>query len=157
MGPLTSRPTHVSAITRKRCYLGPRGSQLLILPSIDAARCAGLSNLDLRQAHQNRTEPPPDPSREILARRVLEPGDLVEIAMVELIVHQAKGSFQLGEVHDPAGPLAHRAIDRHPHLKRVAVQPRALVLGGHVRQPMRGFEGEVLVQSQHRIPSALCV
>src|SRR5262245_46335429 len=143
---LTSRPTHVFAVTRKACYLGSRRAQLLVFAAIHAPGRARLPHLDLGQPAERRRELTPDPPRENLARRVLEPRHLVEIAVVQSLVYRAKRRLQIGEIHYPPRVLTHGAFDRHPDLKRVTVQPSALVPIGHVRQAMRGLERKILVQ-----------
>ena len=52
---------------------------------------------------------------------------------------------------DPAQVLVERAVDMHAHPERVPVQPRALVPGLHVRQPMSRLKSELL-EYVHVIP-----
>ena len=51
--------------------------------SVDAARGAGLADDDLRQLWNGRLEFVPDPASDVLARRVLETLDLVQVVVVE--------------------------------------------------------------------------
>ena len=73
--------------------------------------------------------------------------------MVELLEQGLHRLAEGGEVPDPAQLLVDRAVDVHPDPERVPVQPRALVAGLDVRQPMGCLEGELL-EYVHVIPGA---
>ena len=77
--------------------------------------------------------------------------------MVELLVQGRKGAFDVGKVHHPARLRAGDAFDLDSDVKRVSVQPRALVIGGDVREPVRGLEGELPEHRDHGMPKYLCV
>ena len=77
--------------------------------------------------------------------------------MVELLMQRREGSLDVGEVHHPAGLLADVALDVHRDVERVAVKPRALVIGRDVRQPVSRLEGELLEDGDHGMPRYLCV
>ena len=53
------------------------------LAAVDAAGGAGLADDDLREQGQARADLAPDPAGEVLAGRVVEAGDLVEVVVVE--------------------------------------------------------------------------
>src|SRR5512138_3353614 len=106
----------------------------VVLAAIDAARRARLANLDLHEAGHRPREGTPDPARQVLARRILESRNLVQVPMIELIVQRTEGVLELGEVHHPPGAFADRPVHGNANLKRVPVQARALVPLRHVRQ-----------------------
>ena len=103
-----------------------------------------------REHRQRGLEVLPDPHRDALAGRIVEPGDIVEVAMVEGLEDRRKGSLDVRKVHDPAGLRPRLAGHMHVDAELMTVQPRALVPGRHVRQPVRGFEVECL-ENFHRI------
>ena len=63
--------------------------------------------------------------------------------MVQRRAHRLARVADVGEVHDPPALRADRALDVHAGDERVAVQARALVALGHVREPVRGLEAEL--------------
>src|SRR5690606_6632554 len=75
---------------------------------------------------------------------VLQPGDVVEVVVVELRVDRLEGRLDVGEIHDPAAVVARFAADAQLDAERVPVQARALVALGHVGEAVRGFDGEDL-------------
>lgn len=97
---------------------------------------------DARQQRQARLELGPDPAREILAGRIVETGNVIEIVMVELFEQRRERGFDVGEVHDPAEFRIERSAHVHFDVERVSVQPRAFVPGRHLRQPVCGFDTE---------------
>lgn len=80
----------------------------------------------------------------MLAGRVFEPGYLVQIVMVELVVERLKRAPDVGEIHDPPLARLQRAGHVNFDTKRVAVKAVALVPGRHMRQPMSSFNSEYL-------------
>src|SRR5690606_11467658 len=112
--------------------------------AVAAARGAGLVHHHLRQRRQARLQALPDPGGEALAGRVLQPRYLVQVMVVQLLVQRPEGGLDVGEVHDPAGVLARLPRDVQLDPERVPVQARALVPFGHVRQAVRGLQGEDL-------------
>src|SRR3546814_3900259 len=78
------------------------------------------------------------------AGRVLQPLDFVEVVVVELLVQRPERGLDVAEVHHPAAVGARLAGDMQLDHERMPVQPRALVARRHVRQPVRGFDGEGL-------------
>ena len=74
-----------------------------LAPLVDTARRAGLAHDDPREPGQRGLEAIPDPRGEVLARRVLEPLDLVEVVVVELVEQRLERGLDVAEVHDPAG------------------------------------------------------
>jgi hypothetical protein len=89
------------------------------------------------QTRHDPVEPPPDPCRDVLERRHLEPVDIVEVLMVEILTQR----FDVGLDIDKAGrpsELDVRGAGHHDFdHERVPVQT------GEGRQLMRRFEGEL--------------
>ena len=86
----------------------------------------------------------PDPCRELLAGRVLQAGDLVEIVMVEAIQHRLEDATQIGEIHHPAGMWVRFTRYMQFDAERMSMQTCAFVPVRNVGQPVRGLEGETL-------------
>src|SRR5205085_3955752 len=108
--------------------------------AVDAAGGAGLAYDDAVEQRQRRLEPLPDPLREPLAGRIVEPLDLVQIAMVELVEQWLEGGLHVCEVHHPPEPRVDRSGDVNLDLERMPMHARALVSVRHVRQPMRRLD-----------------
>ena len=70
--------------------------------------------------------------------------------MVEALKYRLERYFDLSEVHHPASCLANFAVDADLHHKRMTVQPRAFVFGGHVGKSVRGLEGALFKKSHNR-------
>jgi hypothetical protein len=77
---------------------------------------------------------------EVLTRRVLEPGDLVQVVVIEEIEERAKGTVHDLVVQKPPRLGIYRTRDGDVDLEAVAVKPRALVSLGDVGKPMGGLE-----------------
>ena len=77
--------------------------------------------------------------------------------MVELLVQRRERSLDVGKVDHPARLRPRLALDVNGHVKRVTVEPSALVIGRDVRQPVRGLERELLEDRDHGMPRYLCV
>src|SRR6185295_6588988 len=91
--------------------------------------------------------PLPEPYAQQLGRRVLEPWDLVQYAMVELADEQRLDAARdLVEVDQPAGRWIDRSRQVDVDLERVTMHPVTLVLGRHHRQPVRGLEAKRTAQ-----------
>jgi len=99
---------------------------------------------DLGQLGKGRRDAIPDPPGEELARRILEPGNLVQVVVVETIEDRLHRARHIGEVANPAGLLPDRSIDLDPHPERVSVETGALVVGRDVRETVCGLERELL-------------
>src|SRR5262249_46828349 len=89
-------------------------------------------------------EPLPDPTCQILARRILEAFDFVEIVVIQLQTQRLERLGYLGVVHEPAFFDVHLAAHRDFAHKGMSVKTKALVTRVHARQPMRGLEPELL-------------
>lgn len=73
------------------------------LTPVFAAGGTRLDYGDLGQQWQGGLHPEPNPPCELFGSGVFKPGDLVQIAMVELLPSGLKRSFDLCEIHQPAG------------------------------------------------------
>src|SRR6185312_12960810 len=87
-------------------------------------------------------EPLPDPARQHLAGRILQPLDVVEVVMVELLVEWLERRLQVRKVHDPAQLRIRLAGHVDLDAEGMAMQARALVAGRDVGKTVGGFEGE---------------
>jgi len=104
---------------------------------IDAAGVAGFLHHDLAQRGQSWQQPVPDPACQVLAGRVLQPLDVVEAVVVELIVKRLESLAQVGEIHDPARLRADGPGDVNFDAERMPVHASALVPLRYIRQAMR--------------------
>jgi len=80
----------------------------------------------------------------MLAGRIFQSLDLVQVMMIELFVDRLKRTTEIGKIHDPTGLIRYRAADVNLDAERMPVQAPALVILRHVRKAVRGFEGEDL-------------
>ena len=85
----------------------------------------------------------PDPTRQLLARRIFETFDLVQIVVVESPPYRLEGFGDVGEIDDPSKAGIQRALDVYTHAKRVTVKPLALVPLRDVWKQVRRFECEL--------------
>src|SRR6185437_4709737 len=117
-------------------------------PILATAR-AGLVDHDAAQRRQAGRQALPEPHRELLAGRILEAGDLVEIAVVERLMERSEGGRELGEIAHPAQARVERTRDVHRQQKGVSVQARAFVAGRNVGQAVCRLDAEFL-EDLHR-------
>src|SRR5438105_459732 len=115
------------------CSVRPEPTLSPSRAAVGAARVAGLLDRDGREQREALLEAPPQPARENLRGRVLEAGDLVQVAMVELAQHRIDRLLDVGEVDEPAARLVDLARDPDTEAEAVTVEPRALVSLGHRR------------------------
>jgi hypothetical protein len=123
----------------------PPPSFALLPPTVNTPAGAGLANFHGAQLWQSGFEPVPYPARDIFTGGILQPGNVVEVVVVELIVDGFEAGLEIGKVHHPAGGLRRIACYRQAHVERVPVQPRAFVSGRHVGEAMGGLEVKFLV------------
>lgn len=114
------------------------------MPFVGAAAGAGFADGDAAELREGGFEMAPDPAGEVFAGGVFEAGDVVEVAVVELVVEGAEGGFEVGEIHDPSGGSADGAGDMDGHVEGVSVEAGALVVGGDVGEAVSRLEGEFL-------------
>src|SRR5690606_13117635 len=127
---------HLSLSDKRRPNRPPTGSRKADMTesaAIDAAGGAGFGHHDLRQLRQPGLEARPDPGSEVLAGRVFQALDLVEVVVVKLAVDGLEARLELGEVHHPAELGIDLAGNVDFHAEGMAMQPGALVARRHVR------------------------
>ena len=101
-------------------------------------------NHDLFQTGAFRRQFLPEPDRQILEGRVLEAFDLVQIVVIEDLEEGPDGAGDVAKIANPATLGADRAREMHRDLERMPVQAVTFVVGRHIRQPVGGFERELL-------------
>lgn len=142
---------HLSPSQARRCQekLFTTATYGEVLTLCDASseavhRTAGacLVDDDADQARQPRLESLENPTSEVLAGRVGQPLDLVQISVVKLLVDRAEGGSDVGKVNDPAADRVGLAADVDLDAKGVPMQPRALMTWRRVWEPMCRLDGE---------------
>lgn len=122
-----------------------------LLPAIRTPRRRRFVDHDLRQAREIGCEFLPEPVGHILNRRVLQTGNLIEIAVIKLIYDRLHKLADTRMVVEPAGRLVDFAFDRDLHFEAVPMHLPALMTLRGARKGLRGFEHEVFGQSNfHR-------
>ena len=74
----------------------------------------------------------PDVFGDVFARGVFEPGDLVEIPMIQRFPNWTNRNVDVRVVDEPSRPLVDRSADADFDAKAVTVQAAALVSGGYL-------------------------
>ena len=82
----------------------------------------------------------------MFTRWILKAGDLVEIAMVELIENRLECLFDRRVVHHPAVLRVHRSFDDDLDKVRMTVEAPALVIFWQIRQQMCRLDLKLLNQ-----------
>ena len=98
----------------------------------------------------------PDPSREIFAGRVLEPFDVIEAMMIELVEQGLKGAPQFGEIHHPAGLLTNGTTDVDFDPERMPVHAGTFVPLRDIGQAVGGFDLKYAKYIHGRIVPPMC-
>src|SRR5829696_5249427 len=91
-------------------------------------------------------EPFPDPSGEVLAGGILEPGNLVQIIMIQAVEDWLEGRRDIRVIHKPSKFRIAFACHDNFDDKTVAVQTAALMGFGQIRQEVCGFELKVFAE-----------
>lgn len=94
------------------------------------------------QTGQARLQAPEDPARQHFAGGVLQPIDVVEVVMIELVIDRREGRLHVGEVHDPAQRRIRLARYVDLDTEGMPVQSRAFMAQRHVRESMGRFDVE---------------
>src|SRR5215210_3154368 len=95
---LSDRSVARPSALRVECARQPGG----LRPAIDAARRACLGDFDGREASKRGSETFPNPGGEDFARRILKPGNFVEIPMIELVMERSPRTSEIGKVTHPS-------------------------------------------------------
>jgi hypothetical protein len=81
---------------------------------------------------------------EDLARRVLEPFDLVQVVVIQLSQDRLEDARDLSKVHYPASLGSHGPLNVEDNSKGVPMEPTALVATWDMRKAVCGLERELL-------------
>ena len=100
---------------------------------VNTAAGACFSNLYRAEGGKLWLQSLPDPASNILASGVFQPGYVVEIVMIQLIVERLEGALYLAKVHDPATGFCSLAADRQADMEGVAMQALTFVSLRYVR------------------------
>jgi len=118
--------------------------RLRALSSILARRRAGLINNDRGELRETGLDPIENPTGDVLAGRVGETFDFIEIIVVEPS-NQRVGSFgNVAIINEITQSRIYVALNDHIESKRMPMQPAALMPVGKRRQIVRGFKVKLL-------------
>jgi len=93
----------------------------------------------------------PNPPGKILAGRILEPVNLVQIIVVQPLMQRFECVRDLGIVDEPTCLRVNLSAHRDFTSERMPVQTRTLMILGHEGQAVRGLKGELFDQvDDHR-------
>jgi hypothetical protein len=109
-----------------------------------------------RELWQLLLDAAPDPTGDVLRRRVLQAAGPIQAMVVEPLQHRPEGGLDVEEIDDKPGLWVSRSFELQLHTIGVPVHAMALVRLGHSRQPVCGLEGEGL-SDFHGIPMSLWV
>ena len=87
----------------------------------------------------------PDPDRQIFTSGILQPLNIIEVMVIELIIDRCKSRFNVAKVHNPTRLFPHRTFDGHCHEKGMAVETRAFVSYRNIRQAMCRLDTKLFV------------
>src|SRR2546430_2479958 len=91
----------------------------MCLALVHTTRSAGFTHDDSAQQGQGGEKPAPNPTRQVLTRRVGEPIDLIQVLMIELVEQRWDGALDVGEIPAPrSAPAQHRAGERPVSARR---------------------------------------
>lgn len=94
---------------------------------IFAATGARLMDAHLGKLRQQRLELVPDPFRNVLAGRVVQPIDFIQIIMVKLVIERLENGLEFGEIANPASVWIDLATDVDGGLEGVTMQATTLM------------------------------
>ena len=97
----------------------------------------------------------PDPDGDVFRRWVFQSFNVVNEFVIQLVNQRIDNVFQFFKIHDPSKVRVTLAFYKHAELVGMSVYVLALVSFGHVRQKMRGVEGEILVNF-HQAANVRC-
>ena len=96
----------------------------------------------LAQRAERRLETTPDPDRELFAGRILQTGNVVEAAMIDLVEDRRESGLDVGEIHHPARVRLRFTRNMDFHAERMPVHSRAFVARRDIRQAVRRLDLE---------------
>jgi hypothetical protein len=119
-----------------------------ILSVVDAAGRTGLANDHAAELGEPRLQVLPDPAGQVLARRVLETWDLIQVVMVELVFQRLEGVLHIAKIAEPAHVLVNLPPQANLDAERVPMQTTAFMPRGHIRQQVGCLERKFLIDFQ---------
>src|SRR6266511_4728647 len=108
--------------------------------AINTLREAGFGNDHFRELRQFRLKSRPDPRGEILAGRVLQARNFVEVTVIELFPKRPEGFGNVRVIHQPAEVRIAVAGHDNVHFETVPVKAPALVRLWEMGQQVRRFK-----------------
>src|SRR5439155_4489427 len=107
---------------------------------VNALRQAGFRDDHFSQQRQSRFQLLPNPPGDVLARRIFQAWNLVEVTVVQLFEQRFERLGDVGVVHQPTELRITPAGGDDFRTEAVAVQATALVRGGQIWQQVSRFE-----------------
>lgn len=102
---------------------------------------------DLGETGQKGAKALPEPAAHVLDRGILEPGNVIEVGVVELFEQGIHRAADAGVIVEPSRHGIGLPLHGDLHLEAVPVHPPAFVIGGHLGKGLRRLEREILGQS----------
>lgn len=94
----------------------------------------------------------PDPAGEMFTGGIGKTVDVVEVAVIQLVMNRLERGLDVGEIHNPAG----RWIEWPSHVdldsKRVTMESATFATVRNIRKELRGFKRE-LFKDFHASPA----
>lgn len=125
-----------------QAWFGYRTLASLRLTGVDATRGASFAHNDLAQGWQRRLKLLPDPTCNVLARRILQTLNFVEVVVVDPLFDGLECPFDVVEVHDPSELWIERAPNMDFDLKAMTVQTTAFVSNRNEWEAVGRFDRE---------------
>lgn len=73
---------------------------------------------------------------------VFQAGDIIQITVIQRLINGLAGLFDVPKIHHPAASVFDRSADVYGDVKRVPMEPFALVIIGHMRKHVSRFKSE---------------
>ena len=84
----------------------------------------------------------PNPSGDVLARRILQAFNLIQVVVVECLLEWCKRRLNFRKIHDPASRFRDCSFHENRDMELVAVQSSTFVSRRDVREAVGSFERE---------------
>ncbi len=114
-----------------------------LITAINAACGRRFVHDDLAQTDALRCEFSPKPCRHVFDRRILQPGDVVQVGVIELPQKRLHRLSDFRVIVKPSRRRIDVALDGNFESETMAVHPAAFVVRRRFRQGLRSFEAEV--------------
>lgn len=109
---------------------------------------------DLAQQRQGRLESSPYPLGQVFAGRILESGNIIQIAMIQLLEDRGERRLDIRKIHHPASVGIRLAGDVDFHAEGMPMQACTFVPGGNIGQAVRRFDLKTL-ENVHAVGAVL--